>query len=128
MDELQDWQGAWQTVWWAEDGRKLPSEGFRQSQLTISGERFTLCLGGYDLHGTIRRVDSARNRGAVDFVADESEEGRTVFRGVYVLADDELSICVALPGRDRPTSFAAQRGSGQSLYLLRRDVSSAALA
>jgi uncharacterized protein (TIGR03067 family) len=124
VDELHDFQGTWQAVWLAEDGRKMTPDEVQRTGLTISGDRYTFHLKEFDLHGVIGRVDRTRNRGAVDFVPEgQGDAGKTCL-GVYVLEDDELSVCVAPPGRDRPTSFAPQRGSGHSLYLLRRCVPS----
>ena len=122
MDAWQDFQGTWQAVWVAEDGRKLSAEAARDTSLTISGHRYTLRSQGHDFRGAMSRVGRTRRRGAVDFVADGSGDGRQAWRGIYVLGDDELSVCVAPPGRQRPTSFAARPGSGHWLYLLRRHV------
>ncbi len=126
MDAWQDFQGTWRAVWLAEDGRKLSAEAVGDTRLTISGHRYTLRSRGHDFRGTMSRVGRTRRRGAVDFVADGPADGRQAWRGIYVLGDDELSVCVAPPGRKRPTSFAARRGSGHSLYLLKRCVPSAA--
>jgi uncharacterized protein (TIGR03067 family) len=125
VDNWQDFQGTWQAVWRAEDGRKATAEEVRDTRLTISGDRYALRLGGYDFRGTVSGVDLARRRGVIDFVADGPGDGRQACLGIYVLADDELSICVAPPGGERPTSFVARLGSGHALYLLRRSVPSA---
>src|SRR3954463_6414348 len=40
--------------------------------------------------------------------------------GVYDLAGDALTYCVAAPGRPRPRSFATAKGDGNTLVTLRR--------
>ncbi len=124
MDDWHDFQGTWQAVWLAQDGRKMTAEEVRDTILTISGDRYTLLRGGRNFHGTIGRVEHTRRGGAVDFRADEPVGSGQAWPGIYVLNDDELSICVAPPGGKRPTSFAARRGSSDSLYLFRRQVAS----
>jgi uncharacterized protein (TIGR03067 family) len=125
MDDWHDFQGTWHAVWLGQDGRKMTAEDVRDTTLTISGDRYTLRLRGHDFPGTISRADRTRRRGAIDFVADGPCDGREAWPGIYVLEDDELSICVAPPGGERPTSFAARQGSGHSLYLFRRHVTAA---
>jgi uncharacterized protein (TIGR03067 family) len=124
VDELQDFQGTWQAVWLAEDGRKMTAEEVKRTRLTISANRYTFHLGDYDLHGVIDRIDRTRNGGAVDFVAEGPGGAGKTCLGLYLLEEDELTVCVAPPGRERPTSFAPKRGSGHSLYLLKKYVPS----
>jgi uncharacterized protein (TIGR03067 family) len=121
MSDLQDFQGTWRAVWLAEDGRRRTADEVKGTRLTISGDRYTLHLGDYECHGTITGVNPGKNRGAVDFVADERPDGGgRRFLGLYVLEGDEFTVCVAPPGKERPTAFECRPGSGHWLYLLRR--------
>jgi uncharacterized protein (TIGR03067 family) len=124
VDDLQDFQGTWQAVWLAADGRKMTAEEVKRTSLTISGNRYTLLLAGYTLHGIISKTERTRHLGAVDFVAEGPSAVGKACLGIYLLEDDELTVCVAPPGQERPTAFAPRRGSGHSLYLLRRYVPS----
>ena len=76
MDAWQKFEGTWQAVWLAEDGRKRTAEEVGGTSLAISGDRYTLRLGGHDFRGTVRRVGGTRPRGAVDFVAEGPGGGR----------------------------------------------------
>jgi uncharacterized protein (TIGR03067 family) len=125
VDDWQDFQGTWQALWLAQDGRKMTAEEVHDTRLLVSGDRYTLHRGGHDFRGTISRVDRTGRAGVVDFVADEPGDGQRPWLGIYLLGDDELSVCVAPPDQDRPTSFTARRGSGHSLYLLKRSVTPA---
>ena len=120
MDELHDFQGTWQAVWLAEDGRKMTPDEVQRTGLTISGDRYTFHLADLDLHGTIGRIDRTRNHGPVDFVSDGPEGAGKTCLGIYLLQGDKLAVCVAPPGWERPRSFAPRRVSGHSLYLLKR--------
>jgi len=124
VDDLQDFQGIWQAVWLAEKGRKMTAEEVKKTRLTISGDKYTFHLVNYTFHGTIARIDRTRNYGAIDFVAQGLKSAGKTCLGIYLLEDDELTVCVAPPDRERPTSFAPRRGSGHSLYLLRKYVPS----
>ena len=120
MDDLQDFQGTWQAVWLAADGRKRTAAEAGRTRLTIAGDGYTLRLGEVVSHGVIAGIDPTRSHGAVDFVpaGRDGSGGRSL--GLYALGDDELAVCVAAPGEGRPTSFAPRRGGGHSLYLLKR--------
>ena len=124
MDDLQDFQGIWEAVWLAEAGRKMTAEEVKKTTLTISGNRYTFHLANYTFHGIIGKIDRTRNCGAVDFVAEGPRSIGKTCLGLYLLEDDELTVCVAPPDQERPTSFAPQPGSGHSLYLLRKYVPS----
>jgi len=124
VDDLQDFQGIWQAVWLAEKGRKMTAEEVKETSLTITGNRYTFHLADYTFHGIIGRIDRTRNRGAVDFVAEGPRAAGKTCLGIYLLEDDELTVCVAPPDRERPDSFSPQRGTGHSLYLLRKYVPS----
>jgi uncharacterized protein (TIGR03067 family) len=118
---LQDFQGTWRAVWLAEDGRRRTRDEIKRTRLTLSGDRYTLRLGGYEFHGTITGVDPGTSRGAIDFVVGggQNGEGRRCL-GLYVLEGDEFTVCVAPPGQERPTAFESRLGSGHWLYLLKR--------
>lgn len=125
MDELKDFQGTWQAVWLAEDGRKRTAEEVKATRLTISGNSYTLQLGGYEFHGTITGIDPTRSCGAVDFLGAAGSRGAgRRYRGLYVLEDDELTVCVAPPDKERPPAFQSKPGSGHRLYLLKRSTGS----
>jgi uncharacterized protein (TIGR03067 family) len=125
VDELQDFQGTWQAVWLAADGRKMPAAEIGRTRLTIAGDRYTFHFVDHEWSGAIDRVDrTGKNRGPVDFVAEVGKGKAEKFLGIYLVADDELTFCVAPAGQERPTSFSPRRGSGHRLYLLKKEVSS----
>jgi uncharacterized protein (TIGR03067 family) len=121
VNDWQDFQGIWRAVSLTDDGRKRTAEEVRVTRGRISTDRYTLHLGGCEFHGTITDVEPGKDRGAVDFVADEGQGGGgRRFLGLYVLEGDEFTVCVAPPGKERPTTFECRPGSGHRLYLLRR--------
>jgi uncharacterized protein (TIGR03067 family) len=119
VNDFQNFQGIWQAVWLAEDGRKVTGEEVQRTGLTISGDRYTFQLPDHASFGIIGG-DRSRNRGSLDFVVEGPQAAGTKRLGIYLLMDDELTVCMAQPGRERPTSFGPRRGNGHSVYLLRR--------
>jgi uncharacterized protein (TIGR03067 family) len=117
MSSLQDFEGTWQAVLQVEDGQGRYADELRG---TVSGDQYTLHRGGYSYHGTSRGIDPGWNHGPIDFVVTGPEGAGKRWLGIYVLEDQELTVCVARPGRARPESFAPGRANGHWLYLLKR--------
>src|SRR5207253_6260991 len=47
-------------------------------------------------------------------------KGKTVL-GIYEVDGDNMRICSALPGKDRPTEFSSKEGSGHALITYKRE-------
>ncbi len=120
MGGLNDFQGTWQALMVVDDGRKGDAEAVRRTRVNIAGDRYTLHLEDYVFHGVIAGLDPARRFGPVDFIAEGQGLASRRSLGIYVLEGDEWTVCVAPPGRERPTSFTPRGGDGHWLYLLKR--------
>jgi uncharacterized protein (TIGR03067 family) len=121
MTDLQNIQGEWQAVWLEDDGRKIPAPKVKKTTVMISGDSYTLHQGDQNFSGVITRVDPLENPATIDFLRARGSDGPSKnYQGIYLLEGDELSICVAPPGKARPMDFDSRRGSGYWLYLLRR--------
>jgi uncharacterized protein (TIGR03067 family) len=75
-----------------------------------------------ELHGRetgTERVSWSESRGVgqVDFTSDRRAG---VKRGIWKRDGDTLTLCESAWDGDRPTEFTAPRGSGRSLWVLRR--------
>jgi uncharacterized protein (TIGR03067 family) len=67
------------------------------------------------------RVDTKAQPHAIDFIVSDGESGELVSRGIYELKGDTLRICRTVKkGGDRPTKFAAEKGSGRELSVWTR--------
>jgi len=67
------------------------------------------------------KVDSAKSLKELDLeveVGPENEKG--TWKGIYELKGDELSLCMAMPNMDRPTSFETKEGVPIILIKLKR--------
>jgi uncharacterized protein (TIGR03067 family) len=121
MIDLENIQGEWQAVWLEDDGRIIPAAKVKKTTVTISGESYTLHQGDHAFSGVITRIDPSAKPAAIDFLRGRGLDrpGKS-YRGIYLLEGDELSVCVAPPGKARPMEIDSRRGTGYWLYLLRR--------
>jgi uncharacterized protein (TIGR03067 family) len=118
---LDDFRGTWQAIWLEADGRVRPAEETRKTRVMVSSDRYVLRLRGHDFEGVIIGADPAQGPNAVDFLRTGGPAGAGQrIPGIYLLEGDELTVCVAPPGGERPREFDCRAGSGCWLYLLRR--------
>lgn len=116
-----DFRGTWQAVWLEADGHVRPAEETHKTQVMVSGDRYVLRLRGHAFQGVIIRADPTQGPNAVDFLrSGGAARAGERFPGIYLLEGDELTVCVAPPGGERPREFGCRAGSGCWLYMLRR--------
>jgi uncharacterized protein (TIGR03067 family) len=116
-EELARLQGTWQLVAAETDGKKAAEENVKQIRVVIRGGKHSVQFGEKVIAKEVPfTIDpTKRPREVTDSLAD----GRTI-RGIYELDGDTLRSCVAAVGKDRPTRFAAEAGSGHTLRIFRR--------
>jgi uncharacterized protein (TIGR03067 family) len=103
-------QGRWEIVS-AMMGGKEPegaeAERIIEKQVTFSGDKVTF---KEDASFTIDPNKSPKEIDMTLKVGPERENG--VWKGIYKLSDDELTLCFALPDSNRPTEFTSKEGGG----------------
>jgi uncharacterized protein (TIGR03067 family) len=62
------------------------------------------------------KLDAARTPGTMDL---QVEDGKEV-RGIYLLADDALVVCLSKSGAARPAAFTSRPEAGQELLPFQR--------
>jgi uncharacterized protein (TIGR03067 family) len=109
--------GTWALVRGEQDGVALPASVVRVSKLTIEGERHTVKLGEDELIGK-HTVDAAK--GTIDTTDTEGPLAGRTLKGIYRLKGDELTVCFAAPGDERPTELSTEKGTGHLLHVWKR--------
>lgn len=136
--ELDKVQGRWRVVAAEQDGQSIPKEEIEKpvqapplpsgkqetpwlrDRILIKGNRITVGdPNGSALYLTIAFEPMAKAT-TVDLLLGSSL-GDVVHRGIYSLKGDELTICCAKAGKDRPTKLTAEKGSGWTLLVLNRE-------
>jgi uncharacterized protein (TIGR03067 family) len=115
-------EGTWIPVRIEERGTvKEEDDGHR---LIFKGDEFTLKKGDQVFLKGKFKLDLAKKPRHIDMdvVEDASNKftGQTG-HGIYKLEKDELKLCVAEPGNERPTEFAAPAGTKRFYVVLKRE-------
>jgi RNA polymerase sigma factor (sigma-70 family) len=112
-------QGAWVLVWLVNGGEKSPPDPARDLRLELTDKTFRSDHGGRLFRQATYTIDPARDPKWMD-ITSPGDYGGHLCRGIYRIAGDELTLCYARPGGERPTRFESQPGSGVSLALWKR--------
>ena len=118
--EIEKFRGTWKWIFMESEGTKLPEETFKNSRLIMDGDKFIARDPKETLTGTFT-VSASRKPKTIDVTFNEGPEKGKVFKGIYELEGDTYKVCIALPGKERPTEFVSKPESGHVLEVLRRE-------
>jgi uncharacterized protein (TIGR03067 family) len=114
-DELKRQQGAWSVTSSIYDGQRAAPELVSSIRRTVTDDRVVWELNGKRFAGSKIALDSTREPKTIDVIPDEGPNRGEHVLGIYRLENDTLTICMAAPGKPRPSTFEAEKGSGCTL-------------
>jgi uncharacterized protein (TIGR03067 family) len=115
----KDLEGAWQETVTVLDGKELKTPSEEKGELIIQGDMATVKYPDRTDSDKFK-IDATKTPKAIDITVIEGSGKGTTSLGVYEVKGDELRICVAMPGKDRPAAVASKEGSGLTLVTLKR--------
>ncbi len=119
--ELRRLEGAWRFVALETEGTPLALPAVRrQPGLVLRGDRFVSRGGEFVERGEFH-VDPTVTPKTIDITLQDGPGAGSTLLGIYELQGDTYRVCMGLPGRPRPATFATGEGSGTVLEVLRRD-------
>jgi len=114
--ELKKLEGTWGMVSGEAKGEKLSESTVKSAKLTIVGDKYTVNVSENAITGT-QKIDPTMKPKAIDAIDTEGpHKGKTVF-GIYKLEKGIFTVCLAPPGKDRPTEFTTKSGTGEILHV-----------
>ncbi len=117
--ELAQAEGVWAIVSIELEGEKLPEEVLKGAQITIKGTSYGMKLGDGMESGSFK-IDPAAKPKSMDILPAEGPHKGQTLLAIYEVNGDDLKMCIALPGKDRPKEFVSKAGSGHVLEILKR--------
>ena len=112
-DAAKTLQGAWSAVKAEQDGK--PAGDLVGHRLSFAGNRFDIrSKDGKDVYAGTFQTSPGAKPPAIDFDQTEGSLKGKVWKGIYALAGETLTICDNAPdlAKPRPASFEAKQGSG----------------
>ncbi len=114
-------QGTWVATTAQSDGKV--ADDVVGHRLTFSGDGFEIqSKDGKPLYAGTVQIDPSSEPVAIDFIHDDGTLAGKVWKGVYVLDGDTLTVCDNAPNLNaaRPTALEAEAGSGYVLITFKR--------
>jgi uncharacterized protein (TIGR03067 family) len=108
-------EGRWIVLSGTVDGDEQDMKG---DKVYIAKGKFTMEQHGGEVQKATYKVHASKKASHIDFTATEGIQKGEVFKGIFILNDDRLTLCLARPGSDRPTEAASKEGSGHILIIL----------
>jgi len=112
-------QGKWKLTSGVIDGNEIPKNQIK-GHLVFDKDKYSYATGDGEKGSGTFKIDPSKNPKHLDSVpADGPVQGQTV-QQIYEIDGDNLKICLALPGTDRPTAFKSEAASGLWLFTYKR--------
>ena len=112
-------KGTWVVVAHENDGRPEPVSKTKPGQVVITDDTITISVKD-KLEGTTYKVDASKRPHTIDMTCATGKDKGKMVKGIYELSGNELKICFAQPGAERPTDFRTRPGSHQMSCVLKR--------
>ena len=119
--DRKQYEGTWQVVSLEVDGNKAAEKDSKK--ITVINEAdgtWAVEVEGKVVARGTSEIDPAKKPKAVDLKATEGDSKGKTALGIYEFADDTRKVCLAQPGKERPTEFSSTAGSGHTLSVLKR--------
>ena len=114
-------QGDWQVTEQEHGGKKSDKKEIAKLTLSVEKKAFTTRdAGDVKEEAEVTALAAKEKPYAIDLKVTAGPDRGKVAKGVWRLDSDELRVCVAEPGRDRPTEFKGAEGSGHTLLVFKR--------
>lgn len=115
--DLGNFQGQWTVIRSERDGKPEPAKVRETFRVTISGGEFLLIGSDGEVieEGFMFSLDPSRTPKAIDVDVGLPKK---VYQGIYLLAEDRLTICIDSGNTGRPKEFSSK--DGRSLLVLHR--------
>ena len=118
-DDAKLIEGTWLPVEAELNGQKLNEDVLKTMKLIIKDGKYSVFAGTVNDQGTLR-LDPAKSPKTMDILGTEGpNQGKTILT-IYELAGDNLRVCYALGGDERPAAFATKPDTNLFLVTYKR--------
>jgi uncharacterized protein (TIGR03067 family) len=114
-EKSSKFEGRWIVVSSTVDGDAQDMQGDR---VHLAKGKITVEEHGGDVQECTYEADTTKKPHHIDVTPKQGKDKGKVFKGILILEENLLKLCLARPGDDRPTEASSQEGSGHILLVL----------
>jgi uncharacterized protein (TIGR03067 family) len=114
-EESPKFEGRWTVVSATVDGDAQDMQG---DKVHISKGKFTLREQDGNEQEATYEADTTKKPHHIDFKPTQGNDKGKLHKGILILEEKQLKLCLARPGDDRPTEASSKEGSGHILLVL----------
>jgi uncharacterized protein (TIGR03067 family) len=118
--EMAILEGEWSMVSGEASGQSLPEDAVRSGKRIAKDGETTITISGRVFFKAKVTIDPTKKPKAIDYKMTEGPTKGKTHLGIYELDGDTVKFCFAAPGKERPTEFSANEGSGRTLSVWKR--------
>jgi uncharacterized protein (TIGR03067 family) len=115
-------QGKWTVTKAVENGNEVPEEQAKNIKVAFKEGKVTYTDDNGE-HTATFKLDPGKKPKEIDVVPQDGENKGQTMKGIYSLEKNTLKMCVAFPGKDRPTEFTSKQDSSHLLVEMKREES-----
>jgi uncharacterized protein (TIGR03067 family) len=120
--DRKKYQGTWRVVSLQVDGKPaLESDAKKITVVNHVDGTWSIRVDDKEIAKGTSEIDPTQNPKTIDFTPSEGSERGKLFLGIYEIKGDSRKLCYAPTGRQRPSEFSSQPGSGHVLVVFERE-------
>ena len=119
-EDRKAFEGTWVGEFNQCDGTVIPESEARQARLIMTGDRYTIDRGGDRTSRGTCKIDPTKSPKTMDVTIIDGENKGQTRLGIYELSGDTYRACLAASGKPRPSAFSSEPGSGNVLWVFRK--------
>jgi uncharacterized protein (TIGR03067 family) len=123
QSDLEQLRGRWRIVALEIDGRDVSKDSFVDAKIIIDGDSYGTAGMGASYSGKISLDETSHPKKFDVNFSSGPHAGKTSL-GIYMLSQDQWTICIGFAGYERPIDFRTSPQSGHALETLRREINS----
>jgi uncharacterized protein (TIGR03067 family) len=116
------YEGTWRVVSLEVDGNKVADEDAKKIVVVNKADgSWSIRVDGKEVAKGTSKLDPTKKPKSIDLTATEGDAAGKTALGIYEIDKDNRKVCIAQPGKDRPTEFSSKAGTGHILATFKRE-------